>query len=757
MSGRRPVLTADASAAGLRSTGIDAVGDLPWGTHFCHFFETRQDLLDILIPYFKAGLAAREHCLWVAFEPVGVAEAHEHLRRAVPGYERHLAAGDIEILPHTAWYFVGDAMDLDAVVAGWKEKLAQALARGCSGLRANGNTGWLPDGAWGSFLEYERKLNDAIADQPIILLCTYPLSRMRSAEMFDVALVHECAVARRHGRWQKLETPELKQAKAKIQKLNLRLERRVARRTRELAAKNRALRAEVAERRRVEAALRESTERLSLALEAAHMGTFDWDIARDRVVWSHWSEALWGYAPAEFHGTYAEVTARVHPEDLPGIDAGLERCRAARERWSREFRVVWPDGSVHWIEAQGEFEFDAGGEARRMRGTVLEITERKRTEALLHAREREYRTILENTPDSIVRYDRDLRRIYVNPALLSAYAVPHAALLGRPAGTFPPGSGIDLPADELRAFLHSIRTVFATGQPREHELAWSRPAERRIFSIRLAPEFDADGAVASVLAVGREITALKSTEEALRRTQAELARVARLTMMGELAASIAHEVNQPLAAVVTNASACLRWLAAAPPNLAEAAGAVRRIARDGNRASAVIARIRSLLRKGEPVRAPVDVNDVVRDILALARLELLQHQVELQTELAHDLPRVAADRVQLQQVVLNLVMNAIDALGAVPDRARTLHVRTRRREPGVVCVAIEDNGVGIAPGQAEHLFEAFYTTKPNGLGMGLFIGRSIVEAHGGRLWATAGPGHGFTVQFTLPVEAGATA
>ena len=224
--------------------------------------------------------------------------------------------------------------------------------------------------------------------------------------------------------------------------------------------------------------------------------------------------------------------------------------------------------------------------------------------------------------------------------------------------------------------------------------------------------------------------------------------------MGELTASIAHEVNQPLAAVVANANACLRWLAAETPDLDEARAAAQRIVRDGNRASDVIARIRGFLRKGEPATVKLSVNDVVREIIMLAQGEVLRRDASLLTELADGLPAVSADRVQLQQLLLNLMMNALDAMSAVTDRPRVLRIRTSTCESAAILVALRDSGVGLNPEQMERLFEAFYTTKPEGMGMGLSISRSIVEMHGGRLWATPNDGSGATFQFTLPIEQG---
>ena len=268
------------------------------------------------------------------------------------------------------------------------------------------------------------------------------------------------------------------------------------------------------------------------------------------------------------------------------------------------------------------------------------------------------------------------------------------------------------------------------------------------------PVFNESGDLTEFIGVVMDTTERKRSEEALREAQAELARVARATTMGELTASIAHEVNQPLAAVVTNASACLRWLAAETPNLDEARAATQGIVRDANRASDVIARIRGFLKKGEPVRVKLSVNDVVREIIMLTHGEVLRREASLLTELADRLPAVSADRVQLQQLLLNLIMNALDAMRAVTDRPRVLRIRTSTCESAEILVALRDSGIGLNPEQMERLFEAFYTTKAEGMGMGLSISRSIVERHGGRLWATPNDGYGATFQFTLPFEQG---
>jgi C4-dicarboxylate-specific signal transduction histidine kinase len=249
-----------------------------------------------------------------------------------------------------------------------------------------------------------------------------------------------------------------------------------------------------------------------------------------------------------------------------------------------------------------------------------------------------------------------------------------------------------------------------------------------------------------------EIVDRKVAQEALIRAQAEVARVARVMTLGELAASIAHELNQPLAGVVLNGNTSLRWLAAQPPNLKEARHAIERAIRDATRASEVLVRVRGLLKKGQQVRECLDLNGLIEEVLALVQGELRRHGVSLQTEFDPDLPAIVADRIQLQQVLLNLLMNAMESMSAVADRARLLRLRTRQPQPGLVEVVVQDSGLGLDLGHAARIFESFYTTKPEGLGMGLAISRSIVEAHSGQLSASANDGPGATFRVALPVE-----
>jgi len=276
---------------------------------------------------------------------------------------------------------------------------------------------------------------------------------------------------------------------------------------------------------------------------------------------------------------------------------------------------------------------------------------------------------------------------------------------------------------------------------------------RRYLAVTHSPLRPDSERVEAVLAISRDLTEHVLASEALREAQADLARVTRVTTLGELTASIAHEVNQPLATVVTFGDASLRWLDREVPRIDKARSAVQQMIGSARHASEVIERIRALSKKGAFESVRLDINQVIDDVIALIRGEINVHGISLRLELGASLPPVDGDRIQLQQVIVNLLMNGIQAMSAVTDRHRELRIRSREHGSDQMLVAVEDSGIGIEPEHAAQLFNAFFTTKPDGMGMGLSICRSIIEAHGGQLWATANVPHGATFQLTLPLNA----
>jgi PAS domain S-box-containing protein len=612
-------------ATEMRKTGVDVVGDMPWGTHFCLFYETRADLLETLVSYCKAGLESQEFCLWVVAEPLTGEDARLALKRVVPDLDQYLADHSIEIVAARDWYLQDGTFDLKRVISGWNEKLTSASARGYAGLRVTGDTAWLEKKDWKDFCEYEESLNQAIAGQRLAVLCTYPLVACGAAEILDVVRTHQFAVTKRRGSWDVIETAGHKQAKAEIKRLNEELEERVLERTSQLMAVNRELTSEVLQRQRAEEALQRSEAYLAEAQRISHTGSFGWDVSGGQIFWSEETFRIFEYDPAN-KPTVEVILRRTHPEDRVFFQETLDQIARDRKAFDFEHRLLLPDGSVKYVQVVGHASINDESGTFEFVGAVTDITERRRAE------------------------------------------------------------------------------------------------EER---------------------------------ERLRQVQADLAHVTRMTTMGELTASLAHEIKQPIYAALTDAKTCLRWLGHDVPDVPEAREAASRLVKDVTRAADIIARVSSLFKKGALQRELVDVNELIREMIILLRSEANRYSIAIRTELAEDLPKVMADRVQLQQVFMNLMLNGIDAMKETTGGVE-LTIKSEA-EDGRLLISVSDTGMGLPPEQGDMIFKAFFTTKDNGTGMGLPISRSIIESHGGRLWAAGTSGRGATFQFTLPATLAAHA
>ena len=380
-----------------------------------------------------------------------------------------------------------------------------------------------------------------------------------------------------------------------------------------------------------------------------------------------------------------------------------------------------------------------------------EIAERKRAEEALRESEQRFRDYAETASDWLWETGPDHSFTRVSKELTTLGTEP-ASRIGATRWDF----ATDVEEESEKWRLHAA--TLEAHQPFRGFVYRTAGADGSMVYIATSgkPVFDADGRFLGYRGVSSDVTAAvraDQVEKALHQAQAELARVTRVTTLGELAASIAHEINQPLAAIGADANACLHWLAADRPDLDSVREALTAIVKDGHRAGAVITRIRTLLARSSVAHGPCDLTGVIRDVLPLVGHEIAQHGILLQTSLAPDLPQVMGDGIQLQQVLLNLLLNAAEAVREVPPERRRLVVRStlEQREDGPwAVVAVEDAGVGFGEAEAPRLFEPFYTTKPGGLGMGLSISRSIIDSHRGRLWATANPDDGATFHLAMP-------
>jgi PAS domain S-box-containing protein len=423
--------------------------------------------------------------------------------------------------------------------------------------------------------------------------------------------------------------------------------------------------------------------------------------------------------PPEHHKQFDEYLARIKSK---GADRGLMTVVSRSGE-----RRIWEYNNTLRTE---------GVPSPIVRGMARDVTERRRSEESL----RLFRMLIDQSNDAIEVIDPEtLRFIDINGRACLDLGYSREELLSLSVYDIVPNIDDVISERVSVALRDSGYIVFETIHRRKDGSTF--PVEVSIKQVHLDRTYR--------VSVARDITERKRAERELQESQTAVARVTRIATMGELTASIAHEINQPLAAVTTNAGASLHWLTAQPPNLDEARDAASRAIAEANRASRVIHRIRGLLQKDQPQRQSLDVNEVIREVLALLQSELIRGGVTLRTKLATDVPAVLGDRVQLQQLILNLIMNAIDAMSMIIDRQRTLFIKSAK-DPRGLLVQVQDSGQGLDPKQIPFIFDPFFTTKPEGIGMGLSISRSIVEAHSGRLWARPKSPHGAVFQFTLP-------
>lgn len=1081
----------------LRKMGIDVVGDMPWGTHFCHLYETKENLLDTLVPYFKAGLEENEFCVWVISEPLTEEEASAALRQVIPNLDQYLSGQSIEIFVGPDWYLKEGLFDLNRVISVWNEKLDKALSRGYDGMRVSGDAFWLQEKDRKEFCEYENQLNESITDKLMTVLCAYPLANSDAAEILDEARNHQFALARRGGEWDIVETSGLKQSKAEIKRQNEELEQQVIERTEQLTAVNEELKKKITERKRDE----EQLAYHAYLLENVHDAVIATDERLDVTAWNKGAERMYGWRTDEVLGrniwevvpiemskeqraealreleqrgqfrteaiTYrkdgtpvcvegitialrgeeeGQITGYVNiRRDITQRKQAEEQLLAIKDELATEliamtslhefstpllentelqsileevlnatialqnadfgtvqlynpetraleivaqlgfqkdfldyFESVHEDSAIcgralkrrerviiEDVQTDAGFEphlpiavatgyravqstplFSRNGEPlgmistyfrephrpsdRNLRLTDLyarqaaEMIERKRAEEILRESEQKFSLIYDKAPFAIALSKLSEGVIVnINEAWTEIFGFTEEEAAGKtslelginrdPAGRalfldeiqkqgsirnyeqpFFTKSGkvrllacstdvvafggeryllstmhditehkqaeealkasneklqtlnedkqasneelqflneklqvtaeelesrkdelldlnnelekkvaeVSLANSDLRNFMDStkIGTIFLDrglrikrytpqieklfnilpsdiDRPLEHfthrlnhlnlqedarqVLADLKNVEREILSkdghwyiVRLLPYRTQEDKIDGVVVTFVEITERKRTEEALQKAQAELAHVSRVTTLGEFTASIAHEVNQPLGAIVINGQACLRLLARDSVDLNEAREAVECTINDALRASEVIKRIRALLKKHAPEKSLLDINETIQEVIRMVSSELVKNQILLRTELEKNLPPVLGDRIQLQQVALNLILNAKEAMSSKGWKPRELLISSEKSEVDKAMVTVRDSGKGFDPKISERLFDAFFTTKKKagGLGLGLSISRTIIEAHGGRLWSAPNEGKGATFRFTIPTS-----
>jgi PAS domain S-box-containing protein len=527
------------------------------------------------------------------------------------------------------------------------------------------------------------------------------------------------------------------------------LEKRVAERTVELTRANADLSLEIAERRRAEAKLRQSEAYLAEAQKLTHTGSWARVAATGEM--RYFSEECYrvmGFDPRDGPPAFETLLQHVHPDDQAKIREMSAAAGRNKVDYEIDYRIVHPSDEIRNIHVVAHPVFNSSGDLVEYVGTLMDVTERKRAEEAVRRSE---------------AYLAEAQKLTHTGSWVWEVAGQRALHLSREWYRV---YGFD-PQEGTLAWNKRLQRIHPDDQARRQQTIDQAISEKSEYEVEYRillpggaikhirsvghPVLDASGNLAQFVGSSTDITERRHAEEALREAHSDLAHVSRVTTMGELTASLAHEVNQPIAAAVTDANTCLRWLMRDPPDLEEARAAASRTVKDATRAAEIISRVRQLFKKGTLERELVDVNGVIREMTVLLRSEANRHSISVRTELAADLPHVLADRLQLQQVLMNLMLNSIDAMRDV-NGTRELTIKSQPGEHEQLMLSVSDTGVGLPPQQADQVFNAFFTTKAHGTGMGLRISRSIVESHGGRLWAADNSPRGATFHLTLPTK-----
>jgi len=684
-------------------SGIDIIGDVPWGMHFCQFYESKEDLIEILVPYFKAGLENNEFCMWVTSEPLDTKEAEASLRKAVKNLDVYIEKGQIEIINYSEWYTKSGRFDADQVLQGWVEKEKSALEKGFDGLRLTGNTFWLERKDWDEFVEYENAVDNVIDNYRMLAICTYALENCSTTDLLDVATNHRFTLIRKAGKWQVIKT-------AKQERLQVALE---------------------AEMQNYRNSLDKSPSGIRIITAEGELLYANQAIL-DLYGYSSFEElkntpAKQRYTP----GSYAEHRRRAEDRklDKPVPD-------------DYEIGSIRKDGEVRYLQVfrrevtwNGETQFET---------IYQDITERKQLVRALAEEKKRLEVTLRSTGDAVITTDMEGKVALLNRVAEQLTGWTHGEATGKPLAE------VFHVIDEhtRKRITNPVKTVLKTGRIVgliNHAVLVSRDGSECIIADSGAPIRDEHGNLFGVVLVFRDITEVRKLEEEIQKTE-------KLQSVGNLAGGIAHDFNNYLTGIMGNISLAKRYVepkGKAIERLEEAEKASIR-ARD------LTQQLLTFSSGGAPIKKTISIRKLIEDTVGFA---MRGANVKPEFSLPDDLWVIEADEGQLNQVISNIIINAVQAMpqgGIVNVEAKNLVISRRRTLPlprgNYVEISVRDYGIGITKEQLTRIFEPFFTTKQKGSGLGLATSYSIIKNHDGHITVESKLGAGTTVHVYLPAS-----
>ncbi len=490
------------------------------------------------------------------------------------------------------------------------------------------------------------------------------------------------------------------------------------------------------ERDRIAAVSAERNQLLALAEKMAGVGTWSLDLPTGRTTWSDEVYRIHGLEPGSGSPDLQGTIAYYDPDDAKALSALIERAINKGVGYHFEARIRRPDGAERNVQAVGACRLDADGRVIGLFGTFHDVTEHVRAEHFI-------RTLTDHLPGMVAYWDSGLRCRFANAAYREWFGRSPEAMIGVAMS--------DLMGEELFRKNEPFIRRAMRGEPQVFERMLVKPSGEVGYTLaRYVPDVGPSGHVRGMHVLVSDVSDLKRTQEQLQQANTEMTRVARVSALGAFSASLAHEINQPLAALITNSETALRWLSRDPPNLEMTKQAIERSERDARRTSEIVGRLRAMVTKEDTKIADFDLKDAITEVLALTKMEQQRSKVAVALDLPKSASTVRGDRIQIQQVILNLILNAIEAMVDMPIEARLLRVRMAALGDGQIRVEVTDSGSGVDPAAEERIFDRLYTTKPGGTGVGLAISKSIVESHGGRIWVNAAIPRGSVFSFQIP-------